>query len=1125
MQQMADWLEKLGMSEYAKPFAENDIDFTILGDLTDQDLEKIGVASLGHRRKMLRAIADLKVVEKSAPAVAIAAVAPAEPRPQDTAERRQVTVMFCDLVGSTALSARMDPEDLREVISAYQKCAAETVRRFGGFVAQYLGDGLLVYFGYPQAHEDDAERAVRAGLELIAAVAALKTRATLQTRVGIATGLVVVGDLIGSGEAQERGIVGETPNLAARLQGIAEPNMVVLGESTRRLIGNLFDLEDLGAKDLKGIAGPVRAWAALRVSSVEGRFEALHAGGLTELVGREEELELLLRRWSRAKTGEGQVVLLSGEAGIGKSRLTAALLERVATEPHTRLRYFCSPQHTDSALYPIIGQMERAAGLAHDDTPQAKLDKLDALLARSSTSAQDAALFADMLSLPNDGRYPALDLAPEQRRQKTLEALTSQLAELARRQPVLMVFEDAHWTDPTSLEAFGRTVDRIKTLPVLLIVIFRPEFTAPWAGRSHVTSLALNRLGEREAAAIIARLVGNKELPADVMAEIVERTDGIPLFVEEMTKAVLESEGEARRTAAAVPSSALAVPASLHASLMARLDRLGSAKEVAQIGAAIGREFSHTLQAAVVRKSEAELNSALDRLIAAGLLFRQGVPPHATYLFKHALVQDAAYGALLREPRRALHTRIAETLESQFPETAEKRPELLARHYTEAGLIEKAAALWGKAGQQSLERSALPEGVEQLGRALDQIAALPGTPALRREQIKLQVALINPLMHVKGYAAPETKAAAERARLLIEQAEALGEPPEDPLLLCSVLYGFWAASYIAFNGDAARELAAQFLALAKKQGATVPLLIGHRLRGISLLYTGDIAQGRAHLDRVIALYDPAVHRSLATRFGQDARVVVLSYRSWALWLLGYPEAALADADRALKEAREIGQAATLMNALYFGSWTHRHCGNYATANALADEHLALADEKGSLNWKALGMLMQGGLFALTGKALDAVHMITSGITASRPTGGTVGRPGHLSFLARAYAELGQFDDAWRCTEEALKAVETTKETRYEAEINRMAGEIALKSPKADAAKAETYFERALAVSRAQQAKSWELRAAMSMARLWRDQGKRNEARDLLAPVYGWFTEGFDTLDLREAEALLKALAA
>ncbi len=490
MQQIADWLKTLGLSEYTERFAESDIDTSVLRDLTDQDLKELGV-SLGHRRKMLRAIAELAGVAPTSPQPALT-----EPKPQDTAERRQVTVMFSDLVGSTALSARMDPEDLREVISAYQKSVAETVRRFDGFVAKYLGDGVLVYFGYPQAHEDDAERAVRAGLELIAGVTELKSAVPMQTRVGIATGLVVVGDLIGSGAAQEQAIVGETPNLAARLQGIAEPNMVVIAEGTRRLLGNLFELENLGARDLKGIAGPVRAWAALRASSAESRFEALHTTGLTALVGREEEIELLRRRWSRAKTGEGQVVLLSGEAGIGKSRLTAALLERLSDEPHTRLRYFCSPQHTDSALYPIISQMQRAAGFAHDDSAQAKLDKLDALLAQSFTPRQDAALFAEMVSLPNDERYPALELAPEQRRQRTMEALISQTEALTGQNPVLMIFEDAHWTDPTSLEVFGRTVDQIKTLPVLLIVTFRSDFNAPWVGQPHVMFLALNRLGE-----------------------------------------------------------------------------------------------------------------------------------------------------------------------------------------------------------------------------------------------------------------------------------------------------------------------------------------------------------------------------------------------------------------------------------------------------------------------------------------------------------------------------------------------------------------------------------------------------------------------------------------------------
>jgi class 3 adenylate cyclase/predicted ATPase len=1122
MRQIGDWLEKLDLGQYAQRFAENGIDVAALPHLTDQDLKDIGVL-LGHRRIMLAAIGGLA----RAPAAIPEPAARSEPKPTDTAERRQVTVMFSDLVGSTALSARMDPEDLRELISAYQKCVAETVGRFGGFVAQYMGDGVLAYFGYPQAHEDDAERAVRAGLALVGAVSGLKTHVALQSRVGISTGLVVVGDLIGSGEAQECGIVGETPNLAARLQGIADPNMVIIAEGTRKLLGNLFEFNDLGAKELKGVGRPVRAWAALRPSSAEGRFEAMHASGLTELVGRGEELELLLRRWSKAKTGEGQIVLLSGEAGIGKSRLTAALLERLVREPHTRLRYFCSPQHTDSAFFPIIRQMERAAGFAQDDALRAKLDKLDALMAQSHTPRQDIALFADMLSLPNDGRYPTLDLTPEQRRQKTLEALRRPVETFAGKKPVLTILEDVHWADPTSLELFSGAVDQSAARRALLIVTFRPEFNPPWVGQPNVTSLTLNRLTRREVDAMIDRVVGNKLMATNIRQEIVERTDGIPLFVEEMTKAVLEAESQsvAERAAAAIPSAVVAVPATLHASLMARLDRLGSAKDVAQIGAAIGREFSHALLGAVATKPETELQSALDRLIEAGLLFRQGVPPYATYLFKHALVQDAAYGTLLREPRRVLHARIAEILESQFPETAENQPALLARHFTEAGLIEKAASLWGKAGQRSLARSALMEAAEQFTRALAEIATLGGTPALRREEIKLQVALITPLIHIKGWAAPETKAAAERARLLIEQADALGEPAEDPLLLYSVLYQFWGANFVAFNGDAMRNFAAQLLTLAEKQEATVPLMIGHRMMGTSLLVTGSIAESRAHFDQAIALYDPVAHRPLATRFSQEQRVSVLPYRAFALWALGYPEAALVDAERAISDARAIGQAATLMYALVNTSfYIHFTCGNYATANMHLDELVTLADEKGALLWKAIGIAQQGCVMALTGKASDAVHVLTSGITASLSTGATLWMPIYLSCLARAHADLGNFDDAWRCIGEAITATETTKEKWFEAEVNRVAGEIALKSPQPDLAKAQAYFERALAVARQQQAKSWEMRAAISMARLRRDQGKPQQASELLAPVYNWFTEGFGTLDLKEAKALLDELA-
>jgi class 3 adenylate cyclase/predicted ATPase len=1120
VQEIADWLERLGLGQYARRFAENEIDVSVLPHLTDQDLKDIGIP-LGHRRKILAVISALESRARAGTEPSVASIAQ---WPSDAAERRQVTVMFVDMIGSTELSTRMDPEDLRDIISSYQTCVADAVRRFDGFVAKYMGDGVLIYFGYPEAHEDDPERAVRAGLEVIAAVSALKTPVLLQIRVGMATGVVIVGDLIGSGDAQERGIVGETPNVAARLQAIAPPNAVVIADGTRKLLGHLFELEDLGTKDLKGIQGGERAWAALRPSSVASRFEALRAGDLTPLVGREEELELLLRRWSRAKSGEGQVVLLSGEAGIGKSRLTFALLDRLAREPHIRLRYVCSPQHTDSALYPIIGQLMRAAALEDDDSPQTKLDKLDALLARSSTSPEDASVIAGLLSLPNDGRYPLVEVEPHLRRQKTLVALCSQLEALARTSPVFMIFEDAHWTDPTSLELFARLVDLAVSHRLLMLMTFRSEFSPPWIGRSHVTALTLNRLSGRDVSSLIEKVVGNRPLAAGLRQDIIERSDGIPLFVEEITKAVLDAGGEweAQRVVAGEPTPVVAVPASLHASLMSRLDRLGPAKEVAQVGAAIGREFPHMLLAAVVRRPEAELDADLDRLTAAGLLFRQGTPPHASYLFKHALVQDAAYGTLLREPRRVLHARIAEILEAQFADIAESQPELLARHYTKADLIEKSAHLWGKAGQRSQERSALVEAAEQLNQALAQITTLPSTPGLRREQIILQVALLNTLMHVKGYGAPETKAAVAQVRLLIDQTERLGEPPDDPSLLLSALFGQWIVNFISFNGDVARELAARFLAFGEKDGTPVPLMVGHRTMASTLAVLGDLVGARAHYNQALALYSPAEHRRLMTRFGQDLRVTCLAFRSMALWLLGYPEAALRDADCALMEAREIEHAATLMFTLNFPILINTYCGNYDAANERINELVALAEEKGAPFRKAEGVLRRGYVLTLTGAA-KAVEVVTSGINLWRAAGSTIFTPEHEFILAAAHADSGQFDDAWRCICKAMTAMQATKERWCEAEAHRVAGEIALKSPQRDIAKAHAHFSHSLTVARAQQAKSWELRTAMSLARLLNDQGRRQAARDLLAPTYDWFTEGFDTSDLRKANALLAEL--
>ena len=749
---------------------------------------------MGHRRKLLAAIADVS----GSPSALAAAQQPAATPQAAVAERRQLTVMFCDLIGSTALTVRLDPEDMQAVIGAYDRCCAEAITRHGGFVAKYLGDGVLAYFGYPEAHERDPELAVEAGLAIVEAVPKLKTPAgsALHVRIGIATGVVVVGDLTGSGESEERGVVGATPNLAARLQAIALPDNVVIAEGTRRLLGSLYDLKDLGAIQLKGISDPTRAWAVLGPGSGESRFEALHGAKLTAFVGRETESERLLRCWTKAKAGEGQVVLLSGEAGVGKSRLAAEFLKRIADEPQARLRYYCSPQRRDSALHPIIGQMERDAKFTRDDSQNAKLDKLDALLAETATSPQDAALFADMLSLPNDGRYPALDMPPPQRRQRMLKVLLGRTEALAREGPVLLVLEDAHWADPTTFELLSRLVDRIETLRAMLLVIYRPEIEMPWLGKAHVTALVVHRLPKREIGAMIDDVAGDVRLPAEAREEIGRRADGVPLFAEEMTKAVMEAQGDGDegKAAAAVPFPALAVPASLQASLTARLDRLGPSKEVAQIAAAIGREFPHALLALVTGRSEPDLETALERLVRAGLLLRHGAPPQATYLFKHALLQDLAYSALLREKRRALHARIVEALEVHFHEVAQNQPEVLARHCAEAGLPEKAAALWGRAGRRSLKRSALLEAESHFSRALALIAANSSTPGLRREEITCQIGLASTLLLRRGYTSAEAKAALSKTLAPIRQADALGEPVEDPLALFTTLHGFGSSS-------------------------------------------------------------------------------------------------------------------------------------------------------------------------------------------------------------------------------------------------------------------------------------------------------------------------------------------
>jgi class 3 adenylate cyclase/predicted ATPase len=1029
--------------------------------------------------------------------------------------------MFCDLVGSTALSARLDPEDMREIIGGYHRCCAEQITRAGGFVAKYMGDGVLAYFGYPQAHEDDAERAVRAGLRLIDAVPALNSGrdVALPVRVGIATGLVVVGDLIGKGAAREQAVVGETPNLAARLQALAEPGQVVISQSTRRLTGGLFEYSDLGRVALKGLAEPLQAWRVTSSSDVQSRFEAQRGATLTPLVGREEELGLLLRCWQRTKAGDGSVVLISGEPGIGKSRLAETLLERLSDEPHTRLRYFCSPHHRDTALYPTIMQLERAAGFRRDDTDEQRLAKLEAVLAQATNDLDEAApLLAALLSIPISDRYPALDLTPQKRKEKTLKALVAQVEGLAARQPVLMVVEDAHWIDPTSLELHDLIVDRVPS-PVLLIITFRPEFTPRWVGRSHVTSVILNRLPRRERAEMVAGVTEGKALPKEIADQIVERTDGIPLFIEELTKTVIESgvlADAGDRYILAGPSAPLAIPPTLHASLLARLDRLAPVREVAQIGAALGRQFSHKLISAVAPMPQGQLDDALVRLVRAELIFRRGIPPDAEYTFKHALVQDAAYSTLLRSRRQQLHDRIAVTLEDEFPDIVATQPALLAHHCWEGGQSEKAVGYRLKAGQQAVARSAMTEAVAQLRKGLDLLANFPENPWRTQQELDLQIALGRALTATRGYGAPAVGETIVRARALAEQLDRHD-------YLVPLLY--FQQVFHASRGEhkLALSIAQQMAKLGEAQSNETTLLMSHLFHGLSRFYLGEFVAARALFEQCHGLRDPA-HRAVYAGIGVvDQYAESLGGLAATSAVLGYFDQARAQVDEVLSEAHRLGHAHTLGFVLIWACWAEWVCGKAYDVQRHAEELITRSDEHGFPLFLGFGFLYRGWSLAALGSTEEGLHLLTEGLSVVRGTGAIVGTPWALTLLAEVNGKLGQTVKGLGYVAEAARVTETTDGRYVEAELHRVRGE--LLNTTGDQAAAEQSYRQALAVAKRQSARTFELRASTSLARLWRDQGKRAEAHDLLAPIYRWFTEGFDTPDLKEAKALLEELSA
>jgi len=1031
---ISEWLENLGLGKYAEVFAENEIDLAALPHVTEEDLKEIGVA-LGTRRKLLAAIAALGEVGAAAAAVP-------EPLPLGApeAERRQLTVLFADLVGSTALAEQLDPEDMRDVITAYQNTVAGEVTRYAGHVAKYMGDGVLAYFGWPRAHEDDAERAVRAGLAVIQALAGRKTPEgqAVEARIGIATGLVVVGDLVGEGAAQEEAVVGETPNLAARLQSLAEPNTVVIAPATHHLVSGLFEHKDLGSHDFKGISTPVRAWRVVGETTAESRFDAAHAAGMTPLVGREEEINLLLKRWEQAKDGEGQVVLLSGEPGVGKSRILRGFRDRLEAEPHSRALYYCSPYHQNSAFHPVIDQLERALRFQKDDEPAAKLDKLDTVLTDLELTKADLEfLLATLLSLPAGDRYPDLALGPEQMKERTMAALIQIIAAMARLQPVLMVVEDAHWLDPTTQEFLSLAVDEIASSRVLLFVTHRPEFESPWHAESHVTALALNRLSRKDSAAMIGELTGGKDLPEEVLEQMLAKTDGVPLFVEELTKAVLESgllEDAGDHYALSGPLPPLAIPASLQDSLMARLDRLAPVKEVAQLAAMLGRVFSRDLLGAVSPLDQGALEAALSRLVEAGLIYRHGFGAGESYEFKHALVQDTAYQSLLKSTRQRYHRRIAEVLAERFPQTAETQPELVAHHFTEAGLSNEAISYWQRAGQRAAERSANVEAIAHLRKGLELLRTLQASPERDERELDLCVLLGPVLMAIKGFAAPEVAEVYSRSEELLQE---VGKTKH----AFPVTWGLWFVKQHSGQIDAACQLADKLLPLAERQADKSLLLQAHHAAWTSRFTREELHSVRRHTEQGIALYNMDEHRSHALLYGgHDPGMCCRIIGGLTMLLLGFPEQGRRLIMDGVKLAEDLGHALSLALALSFSGTVYLYLREPSAVRDRVEALSTLCSKHGFGHFGPMAKMLRGWAEVEKSGSTDGIEMMRDGLDAFRATGAK-----RLSFqlaiLTDAFGRTGQFEKAPETLSEALDVIESTGERRWEPEVYRLKGEM------------------------------------------------------------------------------------
>jgi class 3 adenylate cyclase len=1129
---VADWLRALGLERYEAAFRENDVNAALLPDLTADDLKDLGVTSIGHRRQLLKAIAalgdnaasgqgdDHRASKLAAPPV-VASGQPYEAPAPHGGERRQLTVMFCDLVGSTALSEKLDPEELRSLLHAYRTLCGDLIARYDGFVARYVGDGILTYFGWPMAHEDDAERALRAALEIVQTVERASSTETLSVRIGIATGPVVVGEAAGVGD-QARLAIGSTPNLAARLQALATADQVVIATSTRRLVGNAFELSDLGEQDLKGIAEPIHAWRVERALVTESRFDASHGvGPMTPLVGRDEELDLLLRRWSQAKDGEGQVVLLSGEAGIGKSRILSALRGRLEAQDVQALRFQCSPYYVNSAFWPIIDNFERALRFTRDETADSKLDKLEALIVtHCGQPLADVRFVASILSIPYEQRYGALQMTPQKFKDETLRTLVDVTEAAARKQPSVLLFEDAHWVDPTTLGVLDLLINRVKTVPLLVVLTHRPEFQSRWSEQGHVGALNLSKLTRAQSVAIVSALAGGKALPAALMAQILTRTDGVPLFVEELTKAILESgELKERGTSYDYDGSTrtVTIPATLRDSLMARLDRFMPVKEIAQIGAAIGREFSYELIAAVAPVPQAQLDDALLRLGESGLAFRRGTPPDAIYTFKHALVQDAAYDSLLKSRRQELHAKIARVIEQRFPHIKAAEPELLAHHLTAAGLAEAAIPLWEAAGGLGLKRLTLAEAISHLGRGLELATAQPSSCQRDASELGLRTLLGSAWSALKGWTAPEVWE-------ILHPALALAKSLRRHDALLPIFWGLTMNIFTKGRVPEALPWVEEMLELGDTMIITDLLLTGHELACVCYNWLGELTKVQLHADRVADLYDDEEHYHLADILNQDPKTFAYIFASISTWISGYPDRAMRLSDEKDAHARRRGHPLDLGWALVNGAHEYDYRCTHDDLRKRAEQCERLGRENNlAILWALLAPISYGQALIREGKVAEAISQLEASIASWEASGGKVRSPTTNMLLAEGMAVTGDLDNALHLIGELIAQAEDPglQERLHYAEILRLQGWVL--SLKGDLEGAEQNFLASLAWARRQKAKSWELRTSTSLARLWQSQDKCQDAYELLAPVYGWFTEGFDTRDLQDAKSLLAEL--